>query len=236
MRLLLTRPAEDAAALAAVLKQLGYSVLVAPLMEVCIHEGPPLELDGVQGVLATSANGVRALSLRTAERNIPIYAVGPQTAEAARSLGFQFVRGAEGDAAALVEAVAGWAEPDKGALLHAAGAETAGRMRQALQARGFTLDVVILYEALPVARLPENAEHALRAGTLDGVLLFSPRSAKTFAGLVTEAGLAQACARLAGFCISPATATALGSLAFSRIAVAGAPNQEAMLALLSTPE
>jgi uroporphyrinogen-III synthase len=236
MRLLLTRPIEDATALAALLKQLGHVALVAPLMEVQFHDGPPLDLEGVQGVLATSANGVRALALRTAERNLPIYAVGPQTAEAARSLGFQYVRGAEGDAAALVEAVAGWAEPGKGALLHAAGAETAGRMRQALEARGFALNVVILYEALPVARLPDNAAGALREGTLDGVLLFSPRSAKIFAALVTGAGLAQTCARLAGFCISPATATALGSLALARVAIAGAPNQEAMLALLSAPK
>jgi uroporphyrinogen-III synthase len=236
MRLLVTRPQEDAAALAATLKQLGHSTLVAPLMDVHIHDGPPLVLDGVQGVLATSANGVRALAKRTARRDIPTYAVGPQTAEAARRAGFSFVRGAEGDAAMLVEAVASWAKPDKGALLHAAGAETAVRMRQALQAKGFAVTDEILYEAVPVAKLPEKAEQALSNNALDGVLLFSPRSAKTFADLVSEAGLAKTCARLACFCISAGTAGALGTLAFARLEVAGAPNQEAMLALLSAPK
>ena len=236
MRLLVTRPQEDADALAATLKQLGHSVLVAPLMDVHIHDGPALVLDGIQGALATSANGVRALAKRTARRDIPIYAVGPQTAEAARRAGFSFVRGAEGDAGQLVEAVASWAKPDKGALLHAAGAETAGRMRQALQAKGFAVTVEILYEAMPVAKLPENAERALSDNALDGVLLFSPRSAKTFAGLVCEAGLAESCARLACFCISAATAGTLRPLALARLEVAGAPNQEAMLALLSAPK
>ena len=79
------------------------------------------------------------------------------------------------------------------------------------------------------------AAQALREGTLDGVLLFSPRSAKTFATLVTAAELTQACAKLSAFCISAATAAALAPLTFARVVVAGTPNQDAMLALLAPP-
>lgn len=233
MRLLLTRPKEDAVALAATLKTLGHSVVVAPLMQVEIYEGPPLAISGMQGVIATSANGVRAFAARSDKRDIPIYAVGPQTAEAATQAGFQFVYSAEGDAAALAEAIAGWAKPDMGGLLHAAGTETAGRLRQALQAKGFAVTVEILYEATPVAELPQNLADALRADSLDGVMLFSPRSAKLFASLVTGAKLGHACARLKCFCISAATASALGDLSFQQVSVAGAPNQEAMLALVT---
>jgi uroporphyrinogen-III synthase len=62
-------------------------------------------------------------------------------------------------------------------------------------------------------------------------MLFSPRSAKIFADLVTRAGLAPNCARVDAYCISAATAAALGGLTFARVAVAGQPNQDAMLAL-----
>lgn len=236
MRLLITRPKDDAVALAAALKKLGHSVLIAPLMEVKIFDGPPLALGGMQAVLATSANGVRAFAARSDKRDLPLYAVGPQTAEAATQAGFQFVYSAEGDAATLAEAVASWTKPDKGALLHAAGTETAGRLRQALQAKGFAVTVEILYEAAPVTALPENLAGALRDNSLDGVLLFSPRSAKLFAGLVSEADLAQSCARLECFCISAATASALGQLPFKQVSVAGAPNQDAMLALVTPPQ
>jgi len=236
MRLLVTRPQDDAAALAATLKRLGHSVVVAPLMQVEIYEGPPLALSGMQAIIATSANGVRAFATRSDKRDIPIYAVGPQTAEAATQAGFQLVYSAEGDAAALAEAVAGWAKPDKGGLLHAAGTETAGRLRQVLQAKGFAVTVETLYEAAPVTELPQNLADALRADSLDGVLLFSPRSAKLFASLVTSAGLAQACGRLQCFCISAATVSALGALALRQVSVAGAPNQEAMLALVTPPQ
>jgi uroporphyrinogen-III synthase len=200
-------------------------------MQVNLHEGPELALDGVQAILATSANGVRGFSARSTRRDIPLYAVGPQTAETARASGFASVISAEGDAAALAELVAARLEPGKGTLLHAAGAETAGRMRQNLQGRGFTVVSEILYDAAPSATLPETADSALRSAELDGVMLFSPRSAKIFADLVTRAGLAPNCARVDAYCISAATAAALGGLTFARVAVAGQPNQDAMLAL-----
>jgi uroporphyrinogen-III synthase len=232
MRLLITRPQEDAIAIAKVLRALGHAPIIAPLMAVQFREGPALTLEGVQAVLATSANGVRAISQRTSRRDVPIYAVGPQTAESARSAGFKKVLSAEGDSSALVEFVGQSADPSKGMLLHAAGAETAGRVRQALQAKGFTVETDVLYDAVPVTALPENALDVLEDGTLQGVLLFSPRSAKTFAALVTEAKVASACEKLEAYCISAATAGALTPLTFARVAVAGVPNQNAMISLI----
>ena len=232
MRLLITRPEEDALVIAGLLRTRGHTPIVAPLMDVQVRESPAVTLEGVQALLATSANGVRAFAQRTSRRDLPLYAVGPQTAETARSAGFKTVLNAEGDSNALVEFVAKHGDPAKGLLLHAAGAETAGRLRQALQAKGFTVETVVLYDAVPVAKLPENALTVLQDGTLGGVLLFSPRSAKTFATLVTEAKIASACEKLEAYCISAATAGALTPLTFARVAVAGVPNQDAMLALI----
>ena len=131
MRLLITRPQEDAIAIAKILRALGHTPIIAPLMEVQFREHPGLTLEGVQAVLATSANGVRAIAQRASRRDVPVYAVGPQTAESARSAGFKKVLSAEGDSIALVEFVAEHADPGKGVLLHAAGTETAGRLKQA---------------------------------------------------------------------------------------------------------
>jgi uroporphyrinogen-III synthase len=235
MRLLVTRPREDADSFAVLLRERGHVPVVAPIMEVRARPGPALALDGVQAVLATSANGIRALAARSARRDVTIYAVGPQTADAARLAGFASVISAEGDSSALVELVARAADPKSGILLHAAGAETAGRVRQSLQARGFNVETAVLYEAVPVAELPANAAAVLRESLLDGVLLFSPRSAKSFAALVGDAGLTAACAGLDAFCISAATAAALAPLTFARIAVAGVPNQDAILDLIPPP-
>jgi len=232
MRLLVTRPADDAEAFGALLSKRGHVPVIAPVLEVHVLAGPELPLGGVQALLATSANGVRAFAARTQRRDLAIYAVGPQTAAAGRKAGFLRVVSADGDWAALVETVARTAVPGNGVLLHAAGAETAGRVKEALQARGFRVETKILYEARPATRLPAAAEENLRNATLDGVLLFSPRSAATFARLAGEAGLLEQCAPLAAYCISAATAEALAPLRFARVSIAAAPNQDAILDLI----
>jgi uroporphyrinogen-III synthase len=235
MRLLITRPLEDAVTIAELLRARGHVPIIAPLMEVRYRDGQPIGLDRVQAVLVTSANGVRAFARGTPRRDLPVYAVGPQTAEAARGLRFETVHSAEGDSATLVEFVAARVDPMKGLLLHAAGSETAGRMRQALQARGFTVETIVLYDAVLATALPEDARITLQEKTLNGVLLFSPRSAKIFATLVTEAKLAASCEKVEAYCISAATAAELTPLSFARVAVAGVPNQEAILALIPPP-
>src|SRR6202012_1032572 len=123
MSILVTRPLEDGTEIARRLAELGHEALLAPLLTVTIHDGVPLQLAGGQAVLATSANGVRALAARTQKPGDPIFAVGPQTAEAATEAGFIRVRNADGDAVALADAVPGWADPAAGTLLHAVGAE-----------------------------------------------------------------------------------------------------------------
>ena len=236
MQLLITRPKDDAEAFAVILRVHGHRPVVASVMEVRTHTGAPLEFEDVQAILTTSANGVRALAQRTERRDVPIYAVGPQTAEVARDFGFLPVYSADGDSKALADMLIARLDPAKGKLWHAAGAETAGKLRQTLHGAGFTVEGTVLYEAVPVTELPAVASQSLLGNALDGVMLFSPRSAKAFAELTIKAGLAESCAGLDAFCISTATAEALKTLSFARVAVAGAPNQKAMLALIPEPQ
>ena len=233
MKLLVTRPQEDAQRTAATLKAHGHEAVIAPLLEIRFRSGPPLALEGAQAILVTSANGVRALAQRTARRDLPVLAVGPQSAGAARAAGFATVKSADGDAAALAEAVKGWARPDEGALVHAAGAQRTGGLTERLTAAGFVVQSEILYEAVAVTELPPAAAEALRTGSIDAVLLYSPRSARTFAELVHHAGLDAACARLEALCLSEAAELALGDLAFRSVRHAARPDEEGMLALLA---
>jgi uroporphyrinogen-III synthase len=233
MRVLVTRPAEDAQEIAVLLRASGHEPLLAPMLEIRFHDGPEISLDGVQVILATSANGVRAIARRTQRRDVCLFAVGPQTAGAAKQAGFLFVKNADGDALTLAAAVTNWTTPQRGALLHAAGAEAPKLLTASLADAGFTVRRAVLYEACAVSQLPLDAANALRADALDAVLHFSPRSAQIFAQGVREATLTENCTRLIALCISPATRAALGSLAFQEIRVAGKPNQAALLSLLT---
>jgi uroporphyrinogen-III synthase len=187
-------------------------------------------------VLATSANGIRGFAARSVERDLRVYAVGPQTAAEARAFGFHDVISAGGDSAALAAMVMRMANPGKGRLLHAAGAETAGRLREVLESGGFDVQTLVLYEAVAVDSLSAQAEDLLRQNLLDGVLLFSPRSGAIFSTLVSRPELAASCENITAFCISPATAAAVSAVKFARVAVAAAPDQAAMLDMIGTME
>ena len=232
MRVLLTRPLEDAEAFAARLCEAGHGVLIAPLLSVHFPDGPPLALDGVEGLVATSANGVRALARRTRRRDIPLYAVGPQTADASRQAGFTQVESADGDVAALAQAMPRWAGPG-GMLLHATSAEGEGRLASLLAAKGYVVQSVILYDVVASTQLPDNVVQALTDCSLDAAFFFSPRSARVFTECIAKAGLAGACANLTALCISEATASELTPLGFKACRIAQKPNQDALLACLS---
>ena len=117
LRLLVTRPVEDAGPLVAVLNGLGMAATAEPLLDIVFHPGAALDLAGVQAILMTSANGVRAFAARTPERTLPVLAVGDASAGAARALGFTSVAGAAGEIASTgIGASAGssgcaWAYP-----------------------------------------------------------------------------------------------------------------------------
>lgn len=217
---------------AADLRALGYDVIAAPLMEIRFREGPAIAFDDVQAILVTSANGVRALARRTARRDLPVFAVGPQTAERARAAGFRTVKSADGDAETLARAVTSWARPEGGALFHARGAHAKGDLTVMLAAAGFRVQSEVLYEAVEAKALPPAAAQALGSGSLDAVLLYSQRSARIFAHCVISAGLQEACGTMAALCLSEAVAAGLAPLQFRSVRIASHPDQAGLFALL----
>ena len=233
MRVLITRPKEDAARFAERLRQRGHEPLCASLLSVRFFNGPVLTLDGVQAVLATSANGVRALARRVQRRDLPLFAVGPQTAKAAELAGFARIECADGDAKALADAVPRWAKPENGALFHAASVESEHRLQALLVPKGYLVRAEVLYEVVACDALPAIVRAALAKDALDAVFHFSPRSAAAFRDCVSRAHLAGTCARLWAVCISQATAEALNPLEFREVVVAAKPNQDALLDCLA---
>lgn len=230
--MLVTRPEADARLLSGRLEALGAEPVMAPLLTVVQRPGATADLDGVQALLATSANGVRALAATTSRRDLPLYAVGEATASAAIEQGFATVVGAAGDVDSLAALAAAALDPAAGALLHVAGTALAGDLAGALGDAGFEVRRAVLYEARAPEELPAAAAAALTMGSLDAVLLFSPRTARTFVTLVAAAGLAARCADIDALCLSPAVAEAAAGLPWRRYRVAAAPDQEALLALL----
>ncbi len=227
MHVLVTRPLEDGEEIAVRLSEMGHTALLAPLLTPHFDAGPEPDFTDVQAILATSANGIRALVRRSARRDIAIFAVGPQTTREAAAAGFAEIRNADGDARALAEAASRWTTPEKGVLLHVCGAEAPGTLADMLTLRDFSVRRAVLYRVEAARELAPEARAALAGEQVDAALFFSPRSAQVFCelaqGLPTE--------KLIALCISPATAKGL-TRPFAQVRIADAPNQAALLALL----
>lgn len=236
MRVLLTRPEAESRALAARLAASGIVAVVAPLLRIePVSEGAdqlPSALDGVRAILFTSAQGVTAFATATPRRDLPVLAVGPATEAAARAAGFVTVEGADGDQAALVGLVGRSLPPGPEPLLHASGEDVAGDLTGELATAGYVVRRVVLYRAVTVETLPAAARDALVGGTLDGVLLFSPRTAGRFATLVETAGAAVLSRLPVAYCLSPAVAEAAANLPWRAVRVAAEPNTPSLVRLV----
>ena len=229
-RVLVTRPAADAAPLMAALAARGFDVLLEPMLTIRHLAGPELDLHGIAGILFTSANGVRAFAARSRRRDLTAYAVGEATGEAASAAGFARVHSAGGNVEDLAALIVGHAEPST--LVHAAGGAMAGDLSGLLEGAGFEVRREVLYEAEKSAALSDEAQKAIAAGEVDLVLFFSPRTAASFVSLAEAAGLQGAFDGIEAVCLSPAVAEAASGLDWRRTTVASAPDQASLLAAL----
>lgn len=206
-------------------------VVIAPLMATrflepelpaAVSDGAPVRL------VLTSETGVAAFCRLSARRDMPVWCVGPRSAEAARQAGFADVLDGGGDAAILARQIA--AEGADGPpLIHVRGRDVAGSLAQILGAAGIRLAEIIAYaqDAQPL----DDAARSLLAGPAPVLLpLFSPRSAR----LLSEATGGGPTAPLLVAAISPAVADAASVLRPAALAVATSPDAEGILDALST--
>ena len=228
MRVAVTRPEEDAGPLTAKLQALGHAVVMAPLLEIRPRDRVTIPDLPWQAVAVTSANGIRALPRGHGVTSFRTLTVGPQSLKAATAAGF-LAEAHGGDVNGLAAFIRAALDPTAGPILYLSGAETAGDLEAQLKAAGFDCHRCVLYDAAPAATLGA-AEDALRKGMLDAVLLYSPRSAKIWRGLVEAAGLSGAAAHVSHLCLSRNVAAVLPE-DWAR-SVAATPDEGAMLALL----
>jgi uroporphyrinogen-III synthase len=89
VRALVTRPREQAQALVDELQARGFETVVEPLLAVEPLSDEPIDVDGYDCVIVTSANGARELARRMTAPPARIAAVGPGTAATLEEAGLR---------------------------------------------------------------------------------------------------------------------------------------------------
>ena len=222
--ILITRPAHAARALADALRDLmgdGVPVVQAPLMRIVPGDDLP-DVDGVCWLIFTSRHAVAAFARLSSRRDIPCYAVGGATAEAARNEGFK-VREGGGDAPSLIARIV--TDGVTGPCLYLRGTHAAADVAGVLASQGVACAQAVIYrqEALPLS----DAARALLDGAAPVVVpLLSPRSAR----LLAHEGPFRAPICVAA--LSENVARALGPDVARLVQVAERPDLSALLRLV----
>ena len=236
MQLLVTRPQPDADELAQALRGLGHEVIVEPLLEFEPHDLGSLSFGDAQAIIVTSRNALRALDAlgRVHEAtHLPLYTVGGASARMGEQLGFEIIHIGSGTAQGLLPLIMQGCRADAGLLVHLAGEKLAFDMRGALEQHGFNASQPVLYHMRPIDKLSTKTESSLRSGVIDGVILMSPLTARTYARLVQDQIPSGVTNGIIHFCLSEKVAEALPESEGKRIAVANESTQDDLLALIT---
>ncbi len=226
-------PATASDRTAAALAARGHDVREVPLMQV---EPVAADLSGSWGaVVITSANAPAAIAdnpARDALLELPVFAVGRRSAEAAREAGFADVTSAGGDVRDLVRLLpsaapmprrpcsilpARTAPPIWSASLPATASRPRCAWSTAPSPRRFRDELIAALEA---------------GGDVQAVLHFSRRSAENYVAGAREAGVAEQALDVRHYCLSAQVAAPLRAAGAKRVAVAPRPEEAALIALL----
>lgn len=229
MRVLVTRAEKEAANLGGSLEGIGCTPILAPMMEIKLHEDP-IDLSGIQGIVATSANAARALAQMTDERDISLYCIGPATEKAANEVGFTNTVSSIGTLSNLVAFVQKNANPKAGPILYVHGDHVSGNPVQELRGLGFQVGARRVYGAQAIDHLTDEARAEFEKETPPEVVtFFSIRTFKLFLDVMKKEGLTGKLKDSTAVCISPAVADFARGVRWKKVISASEPNGLAVL-------
>ncbi|HXZ17663.1 MAG TPA: uroporphyrinogen-III synthase [Roseiarcus sp.] len=221
----LFRALKDAERSAARLRRLGFKVARLPVIAIAAIDASPRRRR-YDAVIATSEKAF--LADIPADRIAPLFAVGALAGRAGESRGWRLGAPPAADAAELVAQVKR-ALPPGAALLYLAGRDRKPAIETALEASN-ELEVVEVYAAEARAHWRPAEVRSLLTCAI--ALHYSRRSASLATELAERAGVGARFRRMIHVCLSDDVAGPVRAIGARDVWVAGAPQEEALIAAL----
>ena len=98
---------------------------------------------------------------------------------------------------------------------------------------GYSVTPLEAYDSQLVESLPPTVRTSIAKSQLDGVLLFSPRTAKSLTLAMEKSELSSQCRKMVAFCLSDKVAQVVRLLPWRQVIVARAPEQDSLLAAVA---
>ena len=217
----------------------GHQALVAPLLQIeNLDFILPEDLGSYKAIIMTSVNAVRALDDEKrailTQLDIPVYAVGEQTAQLCRDSGFDHVIIGQGGVTELCNKIQN--EMGAGRLLYLAGVD----ITQNIQIDGVEVSYIRVYKAHLVDELPVQAIEAILDGTISIILFFSARTAAHFKTLVKDFSyndvraeeITERLKHIKALCLSDKVVNSLEGMHFQCVQSASKPDRQGMVDLI----
>ena len=200
----------------------GLSVVYSPLIGI-EPTASEINFGDARGLIFTSANAVEVTAALSHHRGLPSFCVGQATTRAAIAAGWTGQYSGE-NSEALIKTL--HQSRPMGPLLHIRGTHSRGNVALRLSASGCPTREQVVYDQ-PLLSFSDIAEKSLTRPAPIVVPLFSPRTARQFANLVTGSE------NLHFAALSDAVAEQVKPLKFNQLKVSKAPNARSMAQLVS---
>ena len=184
MHILLTRPLEDCSEMIVKFQSLDHKVSHLPLINVEKVHHEEINFADYGGVIFTSSNAVKNLSVENLNKKLICFCVGGTTEKKARSLGFQNTIAAEGNVTNLKELILQNYELKETPLLYVSGEIIATDLDQQLLKEGYVLKRIINYRVNHTEKFDENFVNELKQNMPDIVYIYSQNSASSFLNFI----------------------------------------------------
>lgn len=231
---LITRPVADAEDLARDINDLGFGVLIEPMMGIVPTNYEIPDLVASAGLIFTSANAVRVFGCPAAHRDLPVFAVGQHTAQEARQLGYTKIFSADGDANDLAALIKKKADLQGQTLWHIRGEHVTAPLEEILKKDKIQVEPLIVYTAKTEDNFTPKCLSALKRGDVKTVTFFSKRTAENFIRIAEKERILANLSGIKALCISPAVLDCVRNASWEEAYSAERPDRAAMLDLLRT--
>ena len=232
-KVLITTSRGEGEALSQAVRASGFEPIYEPMLSIdYVEQGWP-DIAADAPLIFTSFHGVEALARHWEVRSNPVYVVGKETAETARSYGFEDVRGTAPTVENLIDMLSLLPEKELISAFYARGADISRDLGQILREKGAILSEFVCYNARPVENLTINLLKSLDNREINAVMLFSSRGAKAFAGLIEQYDRAVRLKSTKALCISEAVLKSVSVLPFQQGLIARTPDRYGMMELLT---
>ena len=222
--ILITRPEDQAQNLKSDLEQLGFEVLLSPMLKIEFLDFSLPNLADYDGYIFTSVNAVRAVSGAFSEKDKPVYCVGAKTYDALCEDGWVCVRKVSGNIETLENDMFGVV----GHYLHLSGVDVV----RPLNVEGVVVDVLPVYKAHKRTSFSSDIAEKLTQQRVDVVMFYSARTGQAFAEAVEATGCTSALEATKALCLSDLVVHSIEHLPWQYVHVAKEPDGDAMVSAL----